>query len=323
MDDLSPLRQLTDQMANSTMHLHSPEAAYLVNTRSGGDPERRRPEGPEGGAAFDYIFTETPDTTVTLEVLNSDGKVIRSFTSDSAKAKENKQPVLPVDSTHNRFHWNLRTERVDKVDDAFPVLYFVGSGRARVVPGNYQVRLKVKGGLSQTHSFEVRKDPRLMDVTQQDFTEYYDLATAIRDSLNNVYDAIRIIRSVREQVNTLASNAKEAGHDFSETQNLADTITSKLSDIEGELMQVKIQGRADELNYPPQLVNQYHYLYSYVNFGNAVPPTEGAYERYSDLNEQWSMLRSRLHKLLNTKVPRFNKKFDELGEPVFIPKVDK
>ena len=96
-------------VANSTMHLHSPETVYLVNARSGGDPERRRPEGPEGGAAFDYIFTETPDTTVTLEVLNSDGKVIRSFTSDSEKAKENKQPVLPVDSTHNRFHWSFET----------------------------------------------------------------------------------------------------------------------------------------------------------------------------------------------------------------------
>jgi hypothetical protein len=203
---------------------------------------------------------------------------------------------------------------VDKVDDAFPVLYF---GSARVVPGNYQVRLKVKGGASQTRSFEVLKDPRLKNVKQQDFTERYDLATAIQDSLNNIYDAIRAIRSVREQVNTLASNAKEAGHDFSGTQHLADTITEKLSDIEGELMQVKIQGRADELNYPPKLINEYHYLQTYVNF--AVPPTEGAYERYSDLNEQWSMLRRRLHQLLNTKVARFNNKVDELGEPVFIP----
>jgi len=315
MDDLSPLRQLTDQVANSNMHLHSPEAAYLVNARSGGNSERRRPEGPEGGAAFDYIFTENPDTTVTLQVLNSDGEVLRSYTSNSKKSKENKQPVLPVDSTHNRFHWNLQTEPVDKVDDAFPVLSF---GNARVVPGNYQVRLKVKGGPSQTRSFEVRKDPRLKGVRQKDFTERYDLATAIQDSLNSIYDAIRTLRSVREQVNSVASNAKEAGHDFSETQHLADTITEKLSDIEGELMQVKIQGRADELNYPPQLVNQYHYLHAYVNF--AVPPTEGAYERYSDLNDQWSALRKRLHNLLNTEVAQFNQRMDELGEPVFVPK---
>jgi hypothetical protein len=316
MDDLTPLHQLTDQVASSTMHLHSPEAAYLVNKRGGSSPETRRPEGPEGGAAFDYIFTETPDTTVTLEVLNSDGRVIRSFTSDSKKAKENKQPVLPVDSTHNRFHWNLQTEPVDKVDDAFLIFSF---GSSIVVPGTYQVRLKVKGGASQTRSFEVRKDPRLKNVTTQDFKKRYDLGTAIQDSLNSIYDAIRTIRSVREQVNTLASNAKETGHDLSGIQQLADTITTKLSDIENELIQVKIKGRGDPLNYPPQLINEYHYLHAYVNF--AVPPTEGAYERYSDLNEEWSVLRKRLQNLLKTNVAKFNKRVDELAEPVFIPKV--
>jgi photosystem II stability/assembly factor-like uncharacterized protein len=314
MDDLSPLHQLTGRVANSGMRLHSPEAAYLVNPRGGGDPEDRQPEGPAGGAAFDYIFTEIPDTTVTLEVLNTEGRVLRSFTTDSAQAKENSEPVLPVDSTHTRFHWNLRTSGVDKVEDAILWGY---TGGVKPVPGNYQVRLSVEGGPAQTRSFEVRKDPRLKDVTNQDFQERYNLAMAIRDSLNSIYDALRTIRSVREQVNSLVSNAKEAGHDVSEIQSLADTITSKMSSLEGKLMQVKHQSFQDPLNFPPQLDNQYAYLYGYVN--GAAPPTVGAHERFSDLNEQWNVLRNRLENVINSEVENFNLHIRELEKHVFIP----
>jgi hypothetical protein len=286
----------------------------MVNSRGGGDPEDRQPEGPAGGSAFDYIFTEVPDTTVTLEVLNAEGRVLRSFTTDSAQAKENNEPVLPVDSTHTRFHWNLRTSGVDKVEDAILWGY---TGGVMAVPGNYQVRLSVEGGPAQTRSFEVRKDPRLKDVTKQDFQERYNLAMAIRDSLNSIYDAIRTIRSVREQVNSLVSNAKEAGHDVSEIQSLADTITSKMSSLEGKLMQVKHQSFQDPLNFPPQLDNQYAYLYGYVN--GAAPPTAGAHERFSDLNEQWNMLRNRLEDVINTEVENFNLHIREMGKHVFIP----
>ncbi|MFP4620479.1 MAG: hypothetical protein ACLFM7_04170 [Bacteroidales bacterium] len=73
------------------MYLHSPETAYLVNPRSGVDPEELEPEGPEGGAALDFVFNKVPDTKVTLEILNAEGRVLRSFTGDSAKAKENNE----------------------------------------------------------------------------------------------------------------------------------------------------------------------------------------------------------------------------------------
>ncbi len=315
MDDLSPLRQLTNQVAEADAHLFAPEAAYLVNPTRGGDAEDREPEGRPGGAVFDYAFAEAPDSTVTLDVLNPNGDVVRSFTSDSAAAAEADEPMLSVEEGHTRFRWNLRSEGVDDVEDAITWGY---TGGVRAVPGTYQVRMSVEGEPTQTRSFEVRMDPRMETVTRQDLQEQHDLALAVRDSLNSVYDAIRTIRSVREQVTSVTAHAKKAGHDAPEMQTLADSITAKLSSIEQELMQTKNESFQDPLNFPPMLDNQYAYLYGYVA-GPEGPPTAGARERFADLNEQWAALRGQLQTLLDTEVAAFNQRVGEMGPPVFVP----
>jgi photosystem II stability/assembly factor-like uncharacterized protein len=314
MDNLSPLRQLNKEVKKKAVHLFSPETAYRVNPAKGGDTEDREPEGPAGGAVFDYVFDDRPDTTVTLDIVNTKGNVVRSFTSDSAKAKANDAPVLPVDSNHVRFHWNLRTAGVDTVGDAVLWGYL---GGVTVVPGTYRVRLSVMEGKVQTRTFQVHKDPRQKEVTRQDFKNQYELAMAIKDTMNHLYKAIRTIRSVREQVNSLVSHAEEAGHNILRIQKLADRISTELSSVEAELMQVKNESRQDPLNYPPQLDNQYAYLYGYVN--SAAPPTKGAYERFSDLNKRWVTLRDRLQDLLDSEVTKFNRRIHEVAEPVFVP----
>ena len=315
MDDLSPLRQLTTPVAEADAHLFEPEAAYLVNPTRGDDPEDREPAGRPGGARFDYTFAEAPDSTVTLEVLNPNGDVVRSFTSDSAAAAEADETMLPVEAGHTRFRWNLRSDGVDDVDDAITWGY---TGGVKAVPGTYQVRLRVAGEPTQTQSFAVRMDPRLEDVTQQDLQAQHDLAVAVRDSLNSIYDAIRTIRSVRSQVTSVASHAAEAGHDDADMQTLADTIASKLSSIEGELMQVKNESNQDPLNFPPMLDNQYASLYGYVAAPDG-PPTDGARERFADLNDEWAALQDRMQQVMRTDVAAFNQRVGEMGPPVFVP----
>ena len=324
MDDLSPLRQVNQQVAAQQMHLYSPEPAYRVNPSRGGDAEDREPEGRPGGAAFDYFFKEKPDTTVTLDILNSSGEVIRSFTSDSAHAKKNDEPVLPVKKGHTRFHWDLLLPGVDTLGE---VIFWETSTTegVRALPGTYRARLKTATGASQTQQFEVRMDPRVEDVTLDDLRLRHKLALEVQDSLNNIYDAIRKLRSVRKQVQSLASNAQKAGHDNPEIKTLANTIKSDLTNIEEELIQVKNESRQDPLNFPPKLKSQYAFLYGYVNgtsdmFRGPIPPTDVVRERLSELNGEWEKTLNRLQKVMNEEVAQFNRLVDDLGEPVFVPK---
>jgi hypothetical protein len=315
MDDLEPLRQMTAAVTEADMHLFDPSPAHLV-THAGGeaDNEDRRPAGNPGGAALDYTFAEAPDTTVTLEVVGPDGDVVRSFTSDSSAAQENGDPVLPAEAGLNRFHWSLRADGVDMVDDA---IVWGFTGGPKVAPGTYTVRLSTADGGSLTESLDVRMDPRLENVTRADLQAQYDLATEIRDSTTAIYDAIRTIRSVREQMHSVAEHAAEAGHDGLTAR--ADSISEELTAIEQELMQTRNESNQDPLNFPPQLDNQYAYLYGYVA-GPSGPPTEGARERLRDLNEQWRPLRERLQTVLDTDLAQFNEQVRSLqGQPVFPP----
>ena len=316
LDDLEPLRQLTDRAADAEMHLYSPPAAHLVSPAGADepDPEDREPAGKPGGATLDYTFAETPDTTVTLDVLDSDGNVVRHFTSDSAAAEESDHRMLPAEEGHNRVQWSLRTNGVEDVDDAIVWGY---TGGPKVPPGTYTARLARAAGDTLTQSLEVRMDPRLNDVTRADLQAQYDLATEIRDSTTAVYDAIRTIRSVREQVRSVAEHANDAGHEGLTAQ--ADSITQELTSIEQTLMQTRNESHQDPLNFPPQLDNQYAYLYGFV-VGPDGPSTESARERFRDLNEHWRTLRDRLQTVLDTEVPQFNEQVRALqSDPVFVP----
>lgn len=315
LDDLAPLRQLNDRVAERDVHLFSPSAAHIVDPSGGeADNEDRQPAGDPGEAALDYRFAEAPDTTVTLDVLDADGSLIRSFTSDSTAAEKAGDPVLPAEDGLNRFHWSLRAEGVDQVDDA---IVWGFTGGPKVAPGTYTVRLATATGDTLTQSLEARMDPRLEDVTKADLTAQYELATAIRDSTTAIYDAIRTIRSVREQVTSVADHADKAGHDGLTTR--ADSISNRLTSIEEELMQTKNESFQDPLNFPPQLDNQYAYLYGFVA-GPSGPPTESARTRFEDLNEQWRSLRDRLQSVLETDVTEFKEQARELqDQPIFVP----
>jgi photosystem II stability/assembly factor-like uncharacterized protein len=314
MDDIAPLRQMTRQVAEADAHLFAPQPAHLVTTASGGDAERREPQGPAGEAAFDYAFAEAPDTTVTLEVTDGSGSVVRSFTTDSSAAAEQDRPLLPAEAGLNRVAWNLRGAPVETTDDAIVWGY---TGGVKVTPGSYTVRLEVAGGPTQTRTLDVRMDPRLENVTREDLQAQRRLATTVRDTLNAVYDAIRSIRSVREQVTSVAAHAAKAGHEG--LTERADTVAARLTRLEQELIQTKSESFQDPLNFPPRLDNQYAYLYGNVA-GPDGPPTQGARTRFRDLNEQWDALRSQMQSLMNEEVAAFNRRVRELGnQPVFVP----
>jgi hypothetical protein len=318
MYDLTPLRQMSDRVAEAEAHLFSPPAAYLVSSAGGeADNEDRDPAGDPGGATLDYAFAEAPDTTVTLDILNQDGSVVQHFTSDTSAAQAGNHPLLPADEGHNRVSWSLRADGVNTVDDAVVWGY---TGGPKVPPGTYTARLAVADGDTLTQSLEVRMDPRIENVTGADLRAQYNLATEVRDTTNAIYDAIRTIRSVREQVTTVAQHASEAGHDGLTAQ--ADSLSERLTSLEQDLMQTKNESFQDPLNFPPQLDNQYAYLYGYVA-GPDGPPTEQARTRFRDLNEVWMDHRAQLQEMLDTALPRFNEQVRQLNsQPVFVPTLE-
>jgi photosystem II stability/assembly factor-like uncharacterized protein len=315
LDDVTPLHQITDEVASARMHLYQPRDAYRVN--AGGEAERNAPEPLPGNALIHYYFAQAPEEEVRLDILDDQGRLVRSFTSDSAKVQEDDATAIPTDAGTNRTTWDLMYTSPDKVEAAVIWGY---SGGVKAPPGTYRVRLNV-GEESQTVSFRVLKDPRLANVTQQDFVEQFNLAIAIRDTLDEVYDAIRTVDAVRGQVTSIAERADAAGYG-TELKAPAESIAVKLTSVEAELMQTKNQSNQDPIRFPSMLDNQYIALYEYVTGvdgyrygGPEGKPTEGAYLLFDELNTEWAALRRRLKETIDTDVAQFNVTLAQLGVP--------
>jgi photosystem II stability/assembly factor-like uncharacterized protein len=280
LDDLTPLQQLTPEVAAAKAHLFTPREAYRMG-RSGFSRERSGiGENPPNGAVIHYYFEEAPEEEVTLEILDEAGDVVRSFSSTDEEKEEpasffdeESKEKVATETGMNRFVWDLRYPDAELAEGA--IVWGTRRG-PKAVPGQYQVRITA-GEWTDTRAFGVKKDPRLA-TTEGDFQEQFDLAMKIRDLLVDSHQAIKQIREIREQVEDLAERSNEAGQS-EKIEEAAEDVVEKLTAIEEKLNQTKSESNQDPLNFPPMLDNQIIYLYGIVA-GSEARPTGGSYVRY-------------------------------------------
>ncbi len=299
LDDLTPLHELDEATASATAHLFQPRDAL----RSGGRGARP--------AALHYFLAETPVEPVSLEILDTEGDTVRTFSSRGGRGSR-----IPAEAGMNRFVWNLQHLPPELTDDA--LIYLGYRGGPSAVPGRYRVRLKA-GDESHERDLEIRADPGIPDVSRADLQAQFDLMVDVRDLLTRSHDAIKAIRSVRGQATEVARRAAGAGYgdDF---VDMAARIGERLGAIENVLVQTKSEAGQDPINFPPMLDNQIGYLYRYVNSGYG-RPTDAAYERYEDLAAQLAEQAGALSEVLEGEVARFNEALEENGVPgVLLPR---
>jgi len=322
LDNLTPLHQLTDQVAKASAHLFKPRDTHRLTVRgaapSGGGRDQLRgaalEQGMVGenapvGAMIFYSFAESPKAEVKLEILDSAGRLVRAFSSQTEERRraasgsyetgwERPEPRVPTKAGLNLFIWDLHHPGPYVVEGAS--LWRGTTGGPRAVPGTYQVRL-ISGSWSQTQSFEVQKDPRIA-TTQADFQEQLELLVRIRDTITKNFEAVREVRDVREQVNSVAERLKKTGPS-EEVVKAAQSLSDKLTEIESELMQVNTKGTL--IINPPKLGQQLVYLYGIVANADARPTREAGL-RYDDLKAELGTVMGKLQQVLTTDLTTFN-----------------
>ena len=306
LDDLTPLHQLTEELATEAQILFRPRDAYRV--AAGRSRGSTGPENRPAGAGITFYLAEEPEQEVSLEILDAAGEVLREFIpkpedgdDDEDADQDDAEAELEIESGLNRFTWDLRDRGPKLMDEA--VMSISRAGGAWVAPGTYRVRFTV-GDWSDTKTFEVRKDPRRTDVTQADLAEGLRVTLEVRDALTETHDAVRTMRSVRAQLKDVVSRARQAGIE-DELPEASQAIQDELTEIEEALIQVKNEASDDPINFPPKLDNQLAYLYDHVNdaYGR---PTQGSYERLADLRAELTPYLEQLGRVLDEGLGRFN-----------------
>ena len=277
LDDISPLRQADASIAGSDAHLFAPGTA--TRSRLGHSKRRRNAigENPPDGAILYYYLKEEAKEPIKLEILDSSGKVIRSYTSEEKKKDELEEEGdrdaaedhIPAKAGLNLFAWDLRYQEPVKVPKA---VYDEGDPEGPLVlPGKYQVRLTA-GGKSSTQPMEVVMDPRVK-TGAADLQKQFDLMLTLRDRQEEMNKAILGIRDLRGQ---LLSLEKRLGS-LDTTKSLVEksaALRKKITAIEDELINRDAKASEDELNYPTKLNSRFGYLNNAVDSAD-IAPTEG------------------------------------------------
>jgi photosystem II stability/assembly factor-like uncharacterized protein len=309
LDDITPLRQITDATAKSDV-LFKPASAYRVRRSTNPDtpipPDEPLGENPPDGAIIDYYLTKPASGLLTIEVLDGKGMLVRRYSSTDQPEQteaELRQQIIPLywirghkalstDAGMHRWVWDLRYPTPLATHYVYPISAVPhDTPRAPqgplAVPGTYTVRLTV-GGHSYTEPLTVKMDPRVktpLAGLQQQFDMQMRLASLLTDSTKAGVEA----RSIRDQIKAILPQASGSTKDS--IQTFADKLKVVLDGPEKPVpgSQVptlsRVNGAADT-------------LYGEVDSADAAPTTAqaaaaaGVEHDAAVVLEQWEKLKA-------------------------------
>jgi photosystem II stability/assembly factor-like uncharacterized protein len=327
LDDLTPVRQFTDDVAKQDVHLYTPETAYRMQTPDDVPKPILVGQNPPPGAVIDFFLKAVPKGETTIEIMDSQSQLVRRYSSQKTETPDepldpnDKKPdkEIKVEAGLNRFVWNLRYESANRVPGYYLWEYNGGARGPVAPPGKYQVRLTVDGK-SQTAPLELKLDPRVQ-VAQADLEKQFNLLLQIREQLDRVYAAVNQIEDVRTQTDAMKRRLP-SDDSARPVAASADGLAAKLVAVREPLINLRISANEDSLAYHPGLDGQLAFLAMIISAGCDCGPTDAALQRFEELKTQTDKAIASWSDLQKTDVAAFQKLAIERGiQPVAIPAV--
>jgi photosystem II stability/assembly factor-like uncharacterized protein len=322
IDDISPLRQFEPQHMSAAAHLYEPSVAYrLTPTRgrnSGG--ESFAPSAPHGAVIY-YALADEPDLAeqgVNIEILDSDGVVIRTLETDEDKGAEgggeHTKYAIPAQQGINRAVWDLRWDPTTAVDYKF----LFGAARDenaiegyRVGPGTYTVRL-THGDVVATSSVRVIWDPVNEYVTSR-IDEQQAFTGRLYGMIDGIYQRVGSLLDIRKQVELRKSIAEDAGD--AATEDNAGALLEALEEWQHSVSTPQRENGQDVLNFAPKLDAFLINLYQQADAA-VLGITQGQRDRFDDLEPEWRDATQRWERLIGEDVDWFSR---QAGPAIVVP----
>jgi photosystem II stability/assembly factor-like uncharacterized protein len=177
LDDITPLRQLSNQLISQSAILYKPQNTYRVRWNMYPDTpipqEEPTGQNPPDGAVINYYLDKNA-TNISLEILDAKNNVVRKYSSLDTLYKIGDvniphywirpQQILSGEAGSHRFMWDIHYTPLN-IPPSYPIsaTYMNTAPEATspwVMPGNYTAKLTVDGKV-YTQSFQVKMDPRV------------------------------------------------------------------------------------------------------------------------------------------------------------------
>ena len=231
LDDITPLRQISESLQTSPAFLFKPGAAYRVmrdtNTDTPIPPDEPTALNPPDGAIVDYFLGQAAEGPVKLEILDAQSKVVRRYAStdkpDLSEEEVAKQlippywvrmpKILSTTAGMHRWVWDLHYATPLSTRYDYPIAAIPGDTPRlpqgpSALPGLYTVRLTV-GGHSFTAPLTVKMDPRVK-TPREGLAQMFQLQVRLASMMTRSTEDVTQARSAHEQLQKLAGQASGA-----------------------------------------------------------------------------------------------------------------
>ncbi len=231
LDDIELLRQLKPGLEQQPVVLFRPRSAYRLvrstNTDTPLPPEEPQGENPPDGAILDYWLGRPVREPVVLEIRTEGGELVRAFSSaapalepDLAAIRVAPEWIAPPAALSaapgaHRFVWDLRYAPPAAFDYSYPIAAVPHRTPAipqgpRVLPGRYQILLRVNGAVYRT-VLEVQADPRRHTAPEALRRQLMVLRSLVAE-MNRSYRLAQQMEAAAARLNTAGSTpSKERG----------------------------------------------------------------------------------------------------------------
>lgn len=288
LDDVSPIRQYND--LSMRLQLVAPKTSYRYGGAAG-LPEKEYSAGqnaPEG-IIFDYFIRGVSDSiALTLTVYNDAGRELRRYSSekDLAFSRYPGGPpppiVLPKDSGHHRFLWNLRTENVSP--DVKGVFIYGDYRGYMVPPGKYKAVLRA-GQQADSCVVSLQANPGIQ-VGPEAWIEQQQTLENITTSISEMHRMVNDFRAVKRQLQSHidAFKDRKTGGKVSEE---AKKLVKEIDAWESRIVEARIQNGQDVINWPSRLNAEFFNVKGLVDVADP-RVTQGVKSRLADLIAAWA-----------------------------------
>ncbi len=294
LDDITPIRAWSKELAKNKIELLAPRNAYRFNNKTGIHAERSMVTGnnPPYGASINYFIPDTTTRQVTISILNQKGDTIKNLTGSKQKG-------------YNRVWWDLAHDdiilpplktipdnkdfvKLDKEGNRKMFIYDLDIGPGleaiRVPPGQYTVVLKADNTIQKT-SLTVLKDPNIHS-NDLDIKAQYVFGLDLNTQINLCLSLIEKLETKRAQLlkeNTTSSIAQE----------------KVIYNIEKQLFDIHLTGsRMDIFRNPAKLLERMLTIRKESQtYGADFPPTTQQKAVFAALKQQLQKVSEEVKKL--------------------------
>ena len=319
LDDLSLIRQYKGNV--NSFALYRPDNAYLVNGGSELDHTSDDFDGsntfrgvnPATGVVVYYQLPELKkDDEITMEIKDSAGNVVRSFTSKADEkfirydSGPRPNPTLTKTKGLNRFVWDMRYASMVGVPH---VRIEGGFNGHKAIPGKYSITLKTPAQTLSTDA-EILANP-LYPTDAATYAEYNRTMLGMEAELTNMHRLVNSLFEKQKQLESLLSSLP-AGEKYAAIKRDGEALVKKMKAWDEDMVQRKSKAYDDVENFPNKFTANYLFM---INATESDIPrvNQPSLDRLRELNAQWATLKARHDEIVNRDLPALNKKLYDAG----------